>query len=92
MHQILIEVHLVQYDDLLPLVEVELLINGSQYICPNEAEIFVRWGKKDRTYIYKKCIILSSKGEGNTFISPALYSALATTSLLCTCILLTPQR
>lgn len=49
------EVHLVQYDNLLPIVEVELFVNNIIYTCPENAEVFVRWCNKDLSFVYKKC-------------------------------------
>lgn len=49
-------IFLVQYDRSLPIVEVELFFNGLIYVIPENAEIKVRWGKRDHTYIYKDVI------------------------------------
>jgi len=55
------EIHLVQYDKTLPVVEVELLYNGNTYICPVESEVFVRWCNKDLTFVYKKCKVSTDR-------------------------------
>lgn len=55
------EVHLVQYDRSLAVVEVELFYNGYSYTCPNNAEVWIRWSKPDRTYVYKICQVSSDR-------------------------------
>lgn len=47
------QIHVVQYDRSLPIIAVELYKNGLLYTIPTNATIKIRWGKKDRTFIYK---------------------------------------
>lgn len=42
------EVHLVQYDEALPVVKVNLFKNGTKYALPNNAKANVRFYKSDR--------------------------------------------
>ena len=47
-------IHLVQYDNRIPIIAVSLYINGGLFVIPAEdTEIKVRWAKKDHTFIYK---------------------------------------
>lgn len=46
-------IHIVQYDKSLPVIAVELFLNGAEYVLPSHADVKVRWGKRDRTFIYK---------------------------------------
>ena len=50
------EVHLVQYDSLLPIVKVDLYENGERYILPSDAEVSLRLGKVDHTFVYKRVL------------------------------------
>ena len=50
------EVHLVQYDNLLPVIKVNLYNNGEKYILPNEAHVNLRFGKVDRTFVYEEAL------------------------------------
>lgn len=47
------EIHVVQYDNLLPIVKVSLFNNGRRYILPNDASVNLRFGKVDHTFVYK---------------------------------------
>ncbi len=58
------EVHIVQYDDVQPIVAVELFMNSVKYILPDGYEANLRFGKKDRTFIYKP--VLGCNTERNT--------------------------
>lgn len=49
------EIHVVQYDNLLPVVKVYLYNNGERYILPNEAIVNLRFGKVDHTFVYTEC-------------------------------------
>lgn len=54
-------VHIVQFDKSLPVVAVTLMYNGYSYTAPNSAEVWIRWGKRDHTYVYKKCMISADR-------------------------------
>ena len=45
-------IHLVQYDDTLPIIEVTLYSNGQLYTIPSTADVNVRFGKGDGTMVY----------------------------------------
>ena len=47
------EVHIVQYDNSQPIVAVELFKNSERFVIPDGYEANLRFGKKDRTFIYK---------------------------------------
>ena len=47
------EVHIVQYDNSQPIVAVELFKNSERFVLPDGYEANLRFGKKDRTFIYK---------------------------------------
>lgn len=47
------EIHLVQYDNSLPVVEVKLYVDGEPYIIPENAAINIRVGKNDGTFVYE---------------------------------------
>lgn len=47
------EVHIVQYDNSLPIVAVKLYSSGGYYVLPSGYEANLRFGKKDKTFIYK---------------------------------------
>lgn len=49
-------VHVVQYDKNLPLLAVDLFMDGEPYILPNDSFIKIRWGKKDHTFVYKDAL------------------------------------
>ena len=45
-------IHIVQYDKSLPIIAVELYSNGQKWALPSDANVKVRWGKRDHTYVY----------------------------------------
>ena len=47
------EIHVVQYDNLLPIVKVNLFSNGKRYVLPDDASVNLRFGKADHTFVYK---------------------------------------
>ena len=47
------EVHIVQYDNSQPIVAVKLFKNSERFVLPDGYEANLRFGKKDRTFIYK---------------------------------------
>ena len=47
------EVHIVQYDNSLPIVAVKLYSSGGYYALPSGYEANLRFSKKDKTFIYK---------------------------------------
>lgn len=49
------EIHVVQYDNLLPVVKVYLYDNGERYILPNGAIVNLRFGKVDHTFVETEC-------------------------------------
>lgn len=53
---ILQPVHIVQYDDGLPILAVDLRLNGTQYVIPENAEINIRLSKKDGTFVYNPAL------------------------------------
>ena len=46
-------IHIMQYDNNLPLIAVKLYKNGQDYILPSTAIVKIRWRKKDGTIVYK---------------------------------------
>ena len=50
------EVHVVQYDNLLPIIKVNLFENGERYILPDDAHVNLRFGKVDRTFVYNSAL------------------------------------
>lgn len=50
------EVHIVQYDNTQPIVAVRLFKDGEIYSLPKGYEANLRFGKKDKTFIYKPVI------------------------------------
>jgi len=50
------EIHIVQYDKTQPIVEVELFNNGRKYFLPDNAIMNLRFGKPDRTFVYKSIL------------------------------------
>lgn len=50
------EVHIVQYDNTQPIVAVQLFKDGEIYSLPKGYEANLRFGKKDKTFIYKPVI------------------------------------
>lgn len=49
-------IHLVQYDDSLPILAVSLYSDGQTYTIPDSAYISIRVGKSDRTFVYNKSL------------------------------------
>ena len=49
-------IHIMQYDNKLPLIAVSLYDNGSQYTIPEGAKVFFRWSKKDHNFIRKEVL------------------------------------
>ena len=56
-------VHLVQYDDTLPIVAVALMANGQAYTVPSGAAVNVRLAKPDGTYVYNPALGVSSDAQ-----------------------------
>lgn len=50
-------IHLVQYENRLPIIKVFLMEDGYSYTVPAGGEVWLRWGKPDHTYVYKRCLI-----------------------------------
>lgn len=49
-------VHVVQYDKSLPILAIDLYMDGEPYVLPNNSFIKIRWGKKDHTFVYKDAL------------------------------------
>ena len=49
-------IHIVQYDDSIPILAVSLYLDGNQYTIPNSAEMNIRFGKKDGTFVYNPAL------------------------------------
>lgn len=49
-------IHIMQYDNKLPIVAVSLFDNGVQYTIPQGAKVFFRWSKKDHNFIRKEVL------------------------------------
>lgn len=49
-------VHVVQYDDGIPILAVTLYLDGNQYTIPANAEMNIRFGKKDGTFVYNPAL------------------------------------
>lgn len=49
-------VHLVQYDNKLPIIAVALYNNGQEYTLPTTADANIRLGKPGRKYVYNKTL------------------------------------
>lgn len=58
-----VPVHLVQYDDRLPIIEVSLFKNRESYTLPSSAEANIRFGKKDGTFVINPVLGKSSDGK-----------------------------
>lgn len=56
-------VHLVQYDDTLPMVAVALTSNGQPYTVPSGAAVNVRLAKPDGHYVYNPAYGVSDDGQ-----------------------------
>lgn len=54
-------IHIVQYDDQLPLIEVELYRMGHLYTLPEDAVVWIRWGVKDHAYTRKMAYVSSDR-------------------------------
>jgi len=50
-------VHVVQFDNTLPIIEVELFENNEHYVIPNDVDIWVRWSNGQ---VYKQVLGCSS--------------------------------
>ena len=53
-------VHIVQYDDRIPILAVSLYKDGQVYKVPTEASANIRWGKPDRKFVYNPAIGISA--------------------------------
>lgn len=49
-------INLVQYDRNMPIIAVSLYKNGVIYSLPVGMTVKIRWGKKDRTFVYKEAL------------------------------------
>lgn len=56
-------VHVVQYDDTLPIVAVALTANGQAYTVPAGAAVNVRMKKPDGTYVYNPALGVSENAQ-----------------------------
>ena len=56
-------VHVVQYDDTLPIVAVALTANGQAYTVPSGAAVNVRMKKPDGTYVYNPALGVSKNAQ-----------------------------
>lgn len=50
------QVNLVQYDKSMPVIAVQLCSNGNEYVLPENANAYIRFGKRDHTYVYNECL------------------------------------
>ena len=50
------QVNLVQYDKSMPVIAVQLCSNGNEYVLPENASAYIRFGKRDHTYVYNECL------------------------------------
>ena len=50
------QVNLVQYDKSMPIIAVQLYSNGNEYVLPENASAYIRFGKRDHTYVYNECL------------------------------------
>lgn len=50
------EVHVVQYDNLLPIIKVNLFNNGEVYTLPQGSDVRIRLCKVDHTFVYKSVL------------------------------------
>lgn len=53
-------IHVVQYDDKLPIIAVSIYNDGDLYIIPEDAVINIRYGKPDYTFVYNPALGISS--------------------------------
>ena len=52
-------IHVVQYDDKLPLISVSIYNDGDLYVIPDDAIINIRYGKPDYTFVYNPALGIS---------------------------------
>ena len=50
------QINLVQYDKSMPVIAVKLCSNGNEYVLPENASAYIRFGKRDHTYVYNECL------------------------------------
>ena len=50
------QINLVQYDKSMPVIAVQLCSNGNEYVLPENASAYIRFGKRDHTYVYNECL------------------------------------
>ena len=50
------QVNLVQYDKSMPVIQVHSCSNGTEYVLPENASAYIRFGKRDHTYVYNECL------------------------------------
>ena len=50
------DIHIVQYDSSQPIIAVKLYKNSEKFTLPVGYEANIRWGKKDRTFVYKAAL------------------------------------
>lgn len=50
------QINLVQYDKSMPVIAVKLCSNGNDYVLPENANAYIRFGKRDHTYVYNECL------------------------------------
>ena len=50
------QINLVQYDKSMPVIAVKLCSNGNDYVLPETASAYIRFGKRDHTYVYNECL------------------------------------
>lgn len=49
-------IHIVQYDNSLPIISVELKNDNKTYILPTNIEVWIRWKKPDNTFVRKQAL------------------------------------
>ena len=69
-------VHVVQYDNTLPIVAVALTANGQAYTVPSGAAVNVRMKKPDGTYVYNPALGVSKNAQ-TAYIAVTLQMAAA---------------
>lgn len=50
------QINLVQYDKSMPVIAVQLCSNGNEYVLPENSSAYIRFGKRDHTYVYNECL------------------------------------
>lgn len=91
-------VHVVQYDADLPIIAVKLYSNGELYTIPDGAELNIRFGKRDRTFVYNPALgrdeskhtvyfevtaqMTTDYGEFHPIVELAINGAVASTSFI----------